>query len=723
MAGRRRGRALLPRALGLSAPLAVAGLAAGAYAAYRLAGGLGLFGTHAATATTTATTTTTATETADRAAAPPSAEMPAEAAAASDEEAGAAETTAPAMTSSGTPDRVTPDRVTLARLGPPSTVELNPPRQAAADTASEPDPRPASSRPMPTPPAATPDAPPAAPPAAPLATPPAAPPATPPATRSAQGPAAFAATPGTPTSSTSGSPIPVTWMQDDHADSCVVCSARFGLVTRRHHCRFCGVVICSRCSKARVHHPEHQAKVRCCTTCVAAITTRRNEQALRPSPSPSSSPSEVSMTRGGEADLDASSLSVHSWSGKPEAALLARMQVLREADLEADDTAREEWVALLTALDAVGIAKKTSANANARAAADAAPAAPGGTTATASASLAPSGRGVEAGVPPGVPGRGTAAPVDTPPTPPTPLPEPAHPPPPNAAGPRPDEFDVPPAADTPAGPTSEPPSPGPLETVDALYSEREHEKCVALLSSALSGATTCVAAMRPSRVALLWRLGRAWCGLGKLAVDNVEVRREHLTKAMAILVDAERLGAAGCKVDPAACGGDPAAAAQAAVMTEAMLHKWLAILSVWHLGHCNGNRAKLIENAKHFLQHLEVAIRLAPRDPSLRYMHGLLCATVAELSWFKRKLAAKVFGSKPLSKTWADALASFDKAAGLRPGGVVIPMDQLGIAESHIKLGHDAAAREALRRCVEASSTSTEDDTAHESARRIIDRY
>ena len=244
-----------------------------------------------------------------------------------------------------------------------------------------------------------------------------------------------------------------------------------------------------------------------------------------------------------------------------------------------------------------------------------------------------------------------------------------------------------------------------------------------MLSSALGGATTFAAATQPSRVGLLWRLGRAWRSLGKLAVDSVATRREHLTKALAILADAERLGAAGCKVDPAACGGDDpvGAAAQAAVMTEALLHKWLAI--VWNdLGDCNGTRAK-IENGQHFVQHLEIAIRLAPGDPTLRYMHGRFCGTVAELSWFKRKLAAAVFGSEPPSKTWSDALESFNKAAGLRPGGVVSPMDQLGIAESHIKLGHDAAAREALRRCVEASSTSMEDDIAHASARRLINRY
>lgn len=36
------------------------------------------------------------------------------------------------------------------------------------------------------------------------------------------------------------------WLKDEGADSCVGCGVRFNLYERRHHCRNCGQVFCSR---------------------------------------------------------------------------------------------------------------------------------------------------------------------------------------------------------------------------------------------------------------------------------------------------------------------------------------------------------------------------------------------------------------------------------------------------------------------------------------------
>jgi hypothetical protein len=130
-----------------------------------------------------------------------------------------------------------------------------------------------------------------------------------------------------------------------------------------------------------------------------------------------------------------------------------------------------------------------------------------------------------------------------------------------------------------------------------------------------------------------------------------------------------------------------------------------------------GKRAK-IENGGHFAQHLERAMALAPDDATLRYMHGRFCTALAELSWVKRTLAATIFGREPPQATWSDALASFESAARLRP--VAAPMDQLGIAECHIKLGARPKARAALARCLAAVSSTNEDDDAHETARKLL---
>jgi FYVE/RhoGEF/PH domain-containing protein 5/6 len=59
------------------------------------------------------------------------------------------------------------------------------------------------------------------------------------------------------------------WVPDSMAPQCKICSNEFGLVTRRHHCRHCGLVVCDDCSKGRIviqgldKHP-----VRVCNNCV-----------------------------------------------------------------------------------------------------------------------------------------------------------------------------------------------------------------------------------------------------------------------------------------------------------------------------------------------------------------------------------------------------------------------------------------------------------------------
>jgi hypothetical protein len=60
--------------------------------------------------------------------------------------------------------------------------------------------------------------------------------------------AARAAEPGAGAHLSSGA----AWVSDKEALNCVLCRKPFGLLTRRHHCRACGKVICKACSETRV---------------------------------------------------------------------------------------------------------------------------------------------------------------------------------------------------------------------------------------------------------------------------------------------------------------------------------------------------------------------------------------------------------------------------------------------------------------------------------------
>jgi hypothetical protein len=58
----------------------------------------------------------------------------------------------------------------------------------------------------------------------------------------------------------------VAWVPDCLADSCMLCEEEFSFFFRRHHCRSCGIVICSNCS-------EWNKEKRCCSSCVTASQT------------------------------------------------------------------------------------------------------------------------------------------------------------------------------------------------------------------------------------------------------------------------------------------------------------------------------------------------------------------------------------------------------------------------------------------------------------------
>ncbi|XP_012935914.1 uncharacterized protein LOC101863251 [Aplysia californica] len=67
------------------------------------------------------------------------------------------------------------------------------------------------------------------------------------------------------------------WVPDSAVTSCMVCDAQFGMVTRKHHCRCCGKVICKSCCKKMTLSFMKGDKQRVCVACYAVVESRRNE--------------------------------------------------------------------------------------------------------------------------------------------------------------------------------------------------------------------------------------------------------------------------------------------------------------------------------------------------------------------------------------------------------------------------------------------------------------
>eukprot|EP00823_Brevimastigomonas_motovehiculus_P002198 TRINITY_DN137_c0_g1_i2.p2 TRINITY_DN137_c0_g1~~TRINITY_DN137_c0_g1_i2.p2 ORF type:complete len:301 (+),score=74.50 TRINITY_DN137_c0_g1_i2:65-904(+) len=60
-----------------------------------------------------------------------------------------------------------------------------------------------------------------------------------------------------------------TWVPDSKANVCMLCGLLFSILERKHHCRLCGYVVCSKCSENRVALPKltSDKKVRVCDRC------------------------------------------------------------------------------------------------------------------------------------------------------------------------------------------------------------------------------------------------------------------------------------------------------------------------------------------------------------------------------------------------------------------------------------------------------------------------
>ena len=59
------------------------------------------------------------------------------------------------------------------------------------------------------------------------------------------------------------------WQEDEDVTHCsqAECPKAFGMLTRKHHCRFCGRIACDECTKERVLHPQTQTVERMCREC------------------------------------------------------------------------------------------------------------------------------------------------------------------------------------------------------------------------------------------------------------------------------------------------------------------------------------------------------------------------------------------------------------------------------------------------------------------------
>ncbi|XP_018321850.1 WD repeat and FYVE domain-containing protein 3 [Agrilus planipennis] len=71
------------------------------------------------------------------------------------------------------------------------------------------------------------------------------------------------------------------WLKDEGADFCAACSTRFTIYERKHHCRNCGQVFCSKCSRfeSEISRLRIFKPVRVCQSCYAVLKSASSENA------------------------------------------------------------------------------------------------------------------------------------------------------------------------------------------------------------------------------------------------------------------------------------------------------------------------------------------------------------------------------------------------------------------------------------------------------------
>merc|ERR1719229_903269 len=66
------------------------------------------------------------------------------------------------------------------------------------------------------------------------------------------------------------------FIPNDFADQCMMdnCESKFSFVNRRHHCKYCGILVCTKCSVHKLPSQSHQnmdkrdaVMVRVCDNC------------------------------------------------------------------------------------------------------------------------------------------------------------------------------------------------------------------------------------------------------------------------------------------------------------------------------------------------------------------------------------------------------------------------------------------------------------------------
>jgi len=101
--------------------------------------------------------------------------------------------------------------------------------------------------------------------------------------------------------------VPPYWIPDNMTNQCMQCDQKFSLLKRRHHCRACGLLLCSACCNEKFFLHYLQAEGRICSPCHEILVKAQQNQQTQPKHPNPANPSEYCSTLPVQQQIDSSS--------------------------------------------------------------------------------------------------------------------------------------------------------------------------------------------------------------------------------------------------------------------------------------------------------------------------------------------------------------------------------------------------------------------------------
>lgn len=80
--------------------------------------------------------------------------------------------------------------------------------------------------------------------------------------------------------------VPPYWIPDDMTNQCMQCDIKFSMMKRRHHCRACGLLLCSSCCSEKFHVHYLGTEGRVCRNCHEILVKAQQQQNQPRNPNP-----------------------------------------------------------------------------------------------------------------------------------------------------------------------------------------------------------------------------------------------------------------------------------------------------------------------------------------------------------------------------------------------------------------------------------------------------